>query len=89
MKKFKFSLFLLRLFLCGIIVYLLVSLFSQLGKVKKKKQALLDITNKIKVQEEKNQEMVTVSEVTDDAIEKKARENLEFSKNGERVFVVT
>lgn len=88
MKKFKFSLFLFKLFLCGIIVYLLFSLFLQSERVKRKKEALLDITNKVKVQSEKNKEMAAVSEITDANAEEEARKQ-GFSKVGERVFVVT
>lgn len=88
-KKFKFSLFLQKFFLVGLVVYIFCSLFFQSEKIKRKKELLADVAAKVKSQDTKNQDLISVAEITDKSAERQAKLKLEFSKEGERVFVVT
>ena len=65
------------------------SLFFQSEKIKRKKELLADVAAKVKSQDTKNQDLISVAEITDESAERQAKLKLEFSKEGERVFVVT
>lgn len=88
-KRSNGYLFFLKFFLVGLIVYIFCSLFLQTEKINKKKEVLSNITDKVRSQDVKNKELMLMSEITDASAEKEAKLKLEFSKKGERVFVVS
>lgn len=69
-------------------VVTLVDLYSQIGE---KKKELEEINDEIKIQEIKNKEMDDLYNSTDEEfsgyMERIAREELDYIKEGERVFV--
>ena len=95
-KEFKFLNFNLKhVVLCGVVlifavysVVTLISLYSQIGQ---KKSELESIKDEIAIQEIKNEEMNELYNSSDEEfsgyIEQIAREDLDYIKDGERVFV--
>lgn len=72
-------------------LYVVLTLVNQQMKISEKKAQLEAIQNEIVIQEVKNDEMRQVNEFDDsqnDAyIERVAREEFDYSKKGERVFI--
>ena len=95
-KEIKFLNFDLKhIVLCGVVlifavysVVTLISLYSQIGQ---KKSELESIKDEIAIQEIKNEEMNELYNSSDEEfsgyIEQIAREDLDYIKDGERVFV--
>lgn len=78
----------------GIIVfafYAVFTLVNQQVEIAEKKEQLDKLQNEIVVQEVKNDELKQVYELEDDEnnayIERVAREEFDYSKQGERVFI--
>ncbi len=78
----------------GLIVfafYAVFTLVNQQVEISEKKQQLEQLQNDIVVQEVKNDEIKQVYELEDDEnnayIERVAREEFDYSKQGERVFI--
>ncbi len=74
-----------------LVLYTVVMLINQYSQLKEKKAKLDEINSKIAVQKLKNDELLKIANATDEEctgyIEKVARENLNLSKKGERVFI--
>ena len=95
-KENKVSRFNLKhLVLCGVAlvfaVYSVISLVSLYSQIGQKKSELESINAQIEVQELKNEEMSELYNSSDEEfsryIERIAREDLDYIKEGERVFV--
>ncbi len=86
---------LLKTFLSALLIvfafYFVFTLVHQQVEIAKKKEQLADLNEQIIIQEVKNDEMKQVNEFDDsenDAyIERVAREEFDYSKKGERVFI--
>ncbi|MBQ8539496.1 MAG: septum formation initiator family protein [Ruminococcus sp.] len=69
-------------------VVTLIDLYSQIGE---KKNELDALNNEIEIQEYRNQQMNEIYNYSDEEfsqyVEEKAREDLDYVKEGERVFV--
>ena len=89
--KKKRGSFLLRLAILFFAGYIAVSLVSQQIQINEKRRQLQEIEQQIVVQEIKNEEIKHAlsddDQVNEDYIEQMARENLDYAKPGERVFV--
>lgn len=89
-KKQKKSI-LLRFAILTFSVYALVMLINQQVTISEKKQELVSVKQQIQIQEIQNEDLKsaisTGNKGNSDYIEKAAREGLDFSKPGERVFV--
>lgn len=89
-KKRKFNI-VLSLFLIAFAFYAVVTLVNQQIEIAEKKEQLETLQNTIVVQEVKNDEIKQVYELDDDEndayIERVAREEFDYSKQGERVFI--
>ena len=72
-------------------VYAVITLVSLHSQINEKKQELSDIQGEITVQEIKNDDMSKMYNYTDDEfsdyVEQIARDDLDFVRSGERVFV--
>lgn len=81
----------LSLLLIGVIIYAVIRLSSINGQLNAKKAELKDINDQIELQEIKNSEMEQLNnysgEELSNYIEQLAREQLDYIKPGERVFV--
>ncbi len=77
------------------IIYVAVTIVDQNVKIRKAKEELSDLDNRIKIQNIKLDEMKSVADAAEkndldsfsDYIEKIARENLDYVKSGEVVFI--
>ncbi len=73
------------------VAYAVFTLLNIHSQIKSKKDELKDINNQIKVQEIKNDEMNKLYNYTDkefsDYVEQIARDEFDYVKTGERVFV--
>lgn len=82
---------LLRVAIFAFAVYALMLLVHQQAQISEKKQALSSVTQQIKIQEINNDDLKNALGSGQSGqsayIEKAAREGLDFSKPGERVFV--
>ncbi len=79
---------LLRVAIFAFAVYALMLLVQQQAQISAKKQALSSVRQQIKIQEINNDDLKNALGSGQSAyIEKAAREGLDFSKPGERVFV--
>ena len=89
--KKKRGSFLLRLAILFFAGYIAVSLVSQQIQINEKRRQLQEIEQQIVVQEIKNEEIKHAlsddDQVNEDYIEQMARENLDYAKPGECVFV--
>lgn len=89
-KKQKKSL-LLRFAVFVFSVYALVLLINQQVTIQEKKQELGSVKQQIQIQEIQNDDLKSAvsagNKGSSDYVEKAAREGLDFSKPGERVFV--
>lgn len=86
---------LLRAVLSGVLVvfalYVVITLVNQQVQIAEKKAQLKELNDEIIIQEVKNDEMKQVNEFddseNDEYIERVAREEFDYSKQGERVFI--
>ena len=73
------------------VAYAVFTLLNIHSQIKSKKDELKDINNQITIQEIKNDEMSKLYNYTDkefsDYVEQIARDEFDYVKNGERVFV--
>ena len=83
--------FFLRLAVLVFAAYMLVALVNQQIQIQQKRQELQTIQQQIQIQEIKNEDLKhafsTEADQESDYIERKAREELDYAKPGERVFV--
>ncbi len=83
--------FLLRLAVFAFAVYLLISLVNQQVTIQAKRRELAAAKQQIQIQEIKNEDLKHAfssgKKKSSDYIERKAREELDYAKPGERVFV--
>lgn len=93
-KRKKSKLFfsaVIKLLPVAFILYIAILLINQYSQIKVKKAKLDELNSKIAVQKVKNDELLKIVNATDEEcteyIEKVARESLNLSKRGERVFV--
>lgn len=81
----------LSFFLIVFAIYAVVTLVNQQVEIAEKKQELEVLQDSILIQEVKNEEIKQVYELDDDEndayIERVAREEFDYSKQGERVFI--
>lgn len=88
-KKKKYILLYIAIF--GFVLYAVITLVNQFIEISDKKQQLEDLKGKIVVQEIKNDQINEVKNYSDKElaqyIEQIAREDLDYIKDGERVFV--
>lgn len=92
LPKFKKKRYiLLYLAILGFAVYAVITLVSQQVEISDKKQQLQNLQDQIVVQEIKNDDLAEVKNYSDEElskyIEDKARNDMGYIKNGERVFV--
>lgn len=89
-KKQKGSI-LLRIAILAFAAYIVVALVNQQVQISEKRQQLTDLQQQLKVQEIKNDDikhaLKSGANANSDYIERVAREELDFAKPGERVFV--
>lgn len=89
-KKQKKSI-LLRVAIFAFAVYALTALIQEQAAISEKKQELASVKQQIQIQEIKNEDLKSALGSGQNGqsgyIEKAAREGLDFSKPGERVFV--
>ncbi len=89
-KKQKGSI-LLRIAIFAFAAYIVVALVNQQVQISEKRQQLTDLQQQLKVQEIKNDDikhaLKSGTNASSDYIERVAREELDFAKPGERVFV--
>ncbi len=89
-KKPKKSI-LLRIAVFAFAVYAFAALIQEQATLGEKKQELASVKRQIQIQEIENEDLKSAigsgKNVQSDYIEKAAREGLDFSKPGERVFV--
>jgi cell division protein FtsB len=89
-KKPKKSI-LLRIAVLAFAVYVLAALVQEQATLNEKKKELASIQQQIRIQEIKNEDLKNAIDSGQDGqdgyIEKAAREGLDYSKPGERVFV--
>ena len=75
----------------ALILYAVISLASINSQIRERRQELDEIKNEITVQEIKNEEMSRTYQLTEeqrsDYMERIARDDLDYVKEGERVFV--
>lgn len=91
-KKRKKKRFLVLKFLTvGICAYIIFVLVNQQIQINQKKSELDDLNNKVSIQNIKNEEMKRILNSDEkenlEYIERIAREDLDFVKEGEQVFV--
>ena len=90
-KKVKGS-FLLRLSILCLAVYVAAALINQQIQINQKKSELENLQNQIQVQEVENEELRQSIDATEkdgsEYAKKVAREELDYAKTGERVFVI-
>lgn len=88
-RKKKHLLF--KLFIIGLCAYVVFMLVNQQIQINQKKSELEDLNNELSIQNIKNEEMKSIIDSNDEDnleyIERIAREDLDFVKEGERVFV--
>ena len=88
-KKKRYILLYIAIF--GFALYAVITLVNQFIEISDKKQQLDDLQDQIVVQEIKNEQINEVKNYSDKElaqyIEQIAREDLDYIKNGERVFV--
>lgn len=90
-KKVKLLPLVFKLSVVAIIFYFVFMLFNQQLQINDKKRKLEQLTEKLQSQEMANSKMRDFEgadgETNKDYIERVARENLDLSKKGERVFI--
>lgn len=88
-KKKRFILLYIAIF--GFAVYSTITLVNQYMQIDQKKQELQNLEDKIVVQEIKNDDITNVYNYTDEEfkeyIEKIARDDRDYIKKGERIFI--
>ncbi len=90
-KKIKVVPLLFKLSVVAIIFYFVFILLNQQLQINDKRRKLEQLTEKLQSQEVANSKLrdfeSTEGETNKDYIERAARENLDLSKKGERVFI--
>ena len=90
-KKIKGSLPLRIAVLC-LVVYAAVSLVNQQIQINQKKEELANLKSQLQVQEVENEELRDSIDATEqdgsEYVELVAREELDYAKTGERVFII-
>lgn len=90
-KKVKLLPLVFKLSVVAIILYFVFMLFNQQLQINDKKRKLEQLTEKLQSQEMANSKLRDFEgaegETNKDYIERVARENLDLSKKGERVFI--
>ncbi len=90
-KKVKLLPMVFKLSVVAIIFYFVFMLFNQQLQINDKKRKLEQLTEKLQSQEIANSKLRdfegSEGETNKDYIERVARENLDLSKKGERVFI--
>ncbi len=90
-KKVKLLPLVFKLSVVAIIFYFVFMLFNQQLQINDKKRKLEQLTEKLQSQEVANSKLRDFEgadgETNKDYIERVARENLDLSKKGERVFI--
>ena len=90
-KKIKGSLPLRIAVLC-LVVYAAVSLVNQQIQINQKKEELAILKSQLQVQEVENEELRDSIDATEqdgsEYVERVAREELDYAKTGERVFII-
>ncbi len=90
-KKVKLLPLVFKLSVVAIIFYFVFMLFNQQLQINDKKRKLEQLTEKLQSQEMTNSKLRdfegAAGETNKDYIERVARENLDLSKKGERVFI--
>ena len=90
-KKIKGSLPLRIAVLC-LVVYAAVSLVNQQIQINQKKEELANLKSQLQVQEVENEELRDSIDATEqdggEYVERVAREELDYAKTGERVFII-
>ncbi len=90
-KKVKLLPLVFKLSVVAIIFYFVFMLFNQQLQINDKKRKLEQLTEKLQSQEMANSKLRDFEgadgETNKDYIERVARENLDLSKKGERVFI--
>ena len=80
-----------KLLIIAISIYVVFTLVNQQVEISAKREQLEQLKGEIVVQEVKNDELKQVYELEDDEnnayIERVAREEFDYSKQGERVFI--
>ena len=88
-KKKRYILLYVTIF--GFVLYSVITLVNQSIEISQKKQQLNDLQEQIVVQEIKNDDINEVKNYSDEQldryIERIARDDLDYIKDGERVFV--
>lgn len=83
--------FLLRLAVFVFGAYMLIALINQQIQIQKKRQELQTMQQQIKIQEIKNEDLKHAfsagADTESEYLERKAREELDYAKPGERVFI--
>ena len=91
-KKIKGSLPLRIAVLC-LVVYAAVSLVNQQIQINQKKEELANLKSQLQVQEVENEELRDSIDATEqdgsEDVERVAREELDYAKTGERVFIIS
>ena len=91
-KKIKGSLPLRIAVLC-LVVYAAVSLVNQQIQINQKKEELANLKSQLQVQEVENEELRDSIDATEqdgsEYVERVAREELDYAKTGERVFIIS
>ena len=88
-KKQRGSL-LLKLAIFAFAAYIVFALVNQQVQINEKSQELADLQEQVETQKIKNEDMkhaLNADEETKEYIERVAREDLDYAKPGERVFV--
>ena len=90
-KRKKKRYLVLKLLIAGLCTYTIFILVNQQIQINEKKAELEDLNNKVAIQNVKNEEMKRILNSDDkenlEYIGRIAREELDFVKEGERVFV--
>ncbi|MDQ5983585.1 MAG: hypothetical protein RUMPE_00609 [Eubacteriales bacterium SKADARSKE-1] len=90
-KKIKFIPLILKAAVVLFVFYIIFMLVNQQAQINSKKRDLEELTAKLQLQTMKNEELKEFSKSTEDKneeyIERIARESLDLSKKGERVFI--
>lgn len=90
-KKVRLIPLILKIVVATFVFYIIFMLVNQQAQINNKKRDLDELTTKLQLQTIKNEELKKFSESTEgkneEYIERIARESLDLSKKGERVFI--
>ena len=90
-KKIKLVPLILKIIVVAFVFYIVFILFNQQSQINNRKRNLEELTTKLQLQTIKNEELKKFSESMEEKneeyVERIARESLDLSKKGERVFI--